>query len=890
VLTRFGAFRLLSFDRDPVSRTPTVEVAHEALLEEWDRLKDWIDDRRQDLMLSRRIGAAAQEWDDAGRDSSFLLRGARLEQADEWRQATDLSLSVLEVEFLDAGRELHAAEMEKARRLRRRILSGLSAAVVVLTVLALFAFAQRTQARSEARSAEARRLSGAAIAAIEEDPERGVLLALEAVEIMTRRGEAPLPEAIGALQETVQATRLVARFDGGGDWSLAMSGDGTWVVMDGGSERPNAVITDLSNGNQRFFKKPGVLASLAISPDDRLIAAGYGAPNPAGANHPDELRDAVVLIDSTTGAEVARLNGPTGWYRSAAFAPDGKTLIAAVVDDQGEHDSVVVWEISTGELVLTLEVIEVVWARYAPDGNSIQVAGWGPGNWVAGQAGFFPQIVTFSTGGEPLDTVWLPEISDRSRTDPTATLLASDSSERNALQVEVRDLKTGEVVMERRISESQGSIMLLPPGLAWSPDGRLLAVSDNHGVISVIDVESGEEVTRLAGNDSLVSLMAFTPDGRKLVSAYVGGDTLVWDVTPAGPPELEALTIEGGPHAGFAVAVEGNQVGVFTTQDPETEWKPGGFEVHNLLTGEVTMTLTEEWVDTWSNRSPSPDLSLVGSFPVDGNATIRKIPTNEVVAEFDHCTNVVAFSPDNSLVLINRTDCGDETSQVIRIDSQEPVLELYERLPNGAEEPLRWVYSAAFNPEGVAGAGRYLALTNQVMVQLWDIQEGSIVGELTSEDWGGSLHVAFDPGGRFLSVGTLAGRVWVADMERVLAGKPLEEAMIFDQVVHAGPARPSITEAGILATAGSDGLVRLLDIRSGKALVEFRIGPGPVPAVAFAPDGSYLLYTDEMGTVLRRLYLDPERLVAIAHQRLTRQLTADECRQYLLDWPRCTET
>src|SRR5690606_28093832 len=72
VLCCFGGFRLLFCDRDPGSGTPMVEVAHEALLEELDRLKDWIDDGRQDLMLSRRIGAAAQEWDDAGRDPSFL--------------------------------------------------------------------------------------------------------------------------------------------------------------------------------------------------------------------------------------------------------------------------------------------------------------------------------------------------------------------------------------------------------------------------------------------------------------------------------------------------------------------------------------------------------------------------------------------------------------------------------------------------------------------------------------------------------------------------------------------------------------------------------------------------------------------------------------------------
>ena len=43
VLDTFGRHRLLSFDRDPITRSPTVEISHEALLTEWIRLRDWID-------------------------------------------------------------------------------------------------------------------------------------------------------------------------------------------------------------------------------------------------------------------------------------------------------------------------------------------------------------------------------------------------------------------------------------------------------------------------------------------------------------------------------------------------------------------------------------------------------------------------------------------------------------------------------------------------------------------------------------------------------------------------------------------------------------------------------------------------------------------------------
>ena len=49
MLDAFGSARLLTFDRDPVTRGPTVEVAHEALLREWDLFGGWVTARRATL-------------------------------------------------------------------------------------------------------------------------------------------------------------------------------------------------------------------------------------------------------------------------------------------------------------------------------------------------------------------------------------------------------------------------------------------------------------------------------------------------------------------------------------------------------------------------------------------------------------------------------------------------------------------------------------------------------------------------------------------------------------------------------------------------------------------------------------------------------------------------
>jgi hypothetical protein len=99
----FGRSRLLSFDRDPVTRGPTVEVAHEALLREWARLREWLSDSRADVRLQRQLAHAAAEWQNANRDASFLLTGAHLAQFEGWMTNTSLALTS-EVDFVHRQR------------------------------------------------------------------------------------------------------------------------------------------------------------------------------------------------------------------------------------------------------------------------------------------------------------------------------------------------------------------------------------------------------------------------------------------------------------------------------------------------------------------------------------------------------------------------------------------------------------------------------------------------------------------------------------------------------------------------------------------------------------------------------------------------------------------
>jgi len=98
-----------------------VEVAHEALIRGWGRLRTWIDSDRVGLRIHRQVTEAAREWEANGRESSFLYGGTRLAVAREWAKAHRDEPNALEAEFLVTSvqqqQQRHADELEAARRL-----------------------------------------------------------------------------------------------------------------------------------------------------------------------------------------------------------------------------------------------------------------------------------------------------------------------------------------------------------------------------------------------------------------------------------------------------------------------------------------------------------------------------------------------------------------------------------------------------------------------------------------------------------------------------------------------------------------------------------------------------------------------------------------------------
>ena len=110
----------------------SVEVAHEALLREWPRLRDWIEEDAEGRRLRRHVTQAATEWDAAGRDKGELYRGARLAAALDWSTDHALELNELERGFVSESREASEHDTKRARRTNRRLRALLAGVAVLL--------------------------------------------------------------------------------------------------------------------------------------------------------------------------------------------------------------------------------------------------------------------------------------------------------------------------------------------------------------------------------------------------------------------------------------------------------------------------------------------------------------------------------------------------------------------------------------------------------------------------------------------------------------------------------------------------------------------------------------------------------------------------------------
>jgi DNA-binding SARP family transcriptional activator/energy-coupling factor transporter ATP-binding protein EcfA2 len=324
---RLSTTRLLVVDRNTAGEQ-TVELAHEALIDHWPRLRSWIEEDVEFHRWRETLRSDLTRWDRAGRDPALLMRGVPLREGRRWRAERPADLALAEVEFIRRSERHDRSTWRRSRTLR----AALAVVAVLALVLGGVFVHQRSAAEQAAVVAGSRDLAARSDALAERDPAYAALLAVAAHDTApTEQARAALfaryrdtaglsglrsgPTGISRVLASADGRTVAAVGTGGGTtvWietpgaalrtvtaqaanlsavDLAADGGAVWLLEAGRVTR-----LDLATGERRELPMtvaPG--AGLAVSADGTRLLVWDGAPD-----QPRRIRER----DVVTGRESA---------------------------------------------------------------------------------------------------------------------------------------------------------------------------------------------------------------------------------------------------------------------------------------------------------------------------------------------------------------------------------------------------------------------------------------------------------------------------------------------------------------------------------------------------------------------------------------------------------
>jgi WD40 repeat protein/DNA-binding SARP family transcriptional activator len=769
----------------------TAEVAHEALLQEWPRLRTWLEDDAEGRKLHRHVTESSRAWDEGGRDAADLYRGARLTAAWEWAEPHQADLNDLEREFLLASRTASEGEAVRARRTNRR-LGGLLAGVAVLLAASLVigdvAFTQRDRATDALTLADAGRL--ASRSRLEADPQLALLMAREAVNIDDS------PETRSALFAALERTPAITNR----------------IYAPGG---PSPV------GGERQW--------IAMSPDGSTLAIGDAGPR-------------VAFFDAVQEVPVGEVDVGSGTER-AAFSPDGKTL--AVVTSTGDLVPIDVATRTVRDRVPAEASVDAI--AFDPGGGELLTA-----EHDADLREFLVprDAVTLEPTGRKVptpgkDRAVFPEISA-----PLSLFAMAFAPDGSGL---VTTRKYGPTLLWDPSLTTVRRYAIGGQAVVVSPDGGVAALidnsdDDNTGTVSFLNLRTGDVRTGSGGHHGPFKTgyeaigASFTPDGRSVVT--VGNDSrlLIWDVATASVRTTLAGTGDL-PLRGPVLSADGATAYTTDRNRDVVVWDLSG---SRRLDRPFTAGTGYRWWP-WFAMSPDGKLLAVASAPpregFGRRGTIALIDTADLRVvhriHYRHTSpQAMAFSPDGATLAVGSV--SDEGPSDVRLWDVASG-----RVTAILEAPERPV-AIEFSPDGsmlLGGSGP----VHRGLFYVWRLgtsdqppkrfRTRGTVEDLTFTPDGSRLVIStgWGDGGYFV--------IWDTATQRIVKTVPADAAGVWVADVS--------TDARTLITGGQTGIVRLWDLPTGTPLGAPLTGlRGSTDTVDLAPDESTAVGADTAGNVL----------------------------------------
>ena len=288
-----------------------VEVAHEALLREWPRLRRWLEqDSRRPPSASapaRRCARMGRGRSRPGRALSRRPPGGRLGVV---RQPTGRSSTRANATFLDASR----AANERSQRRLRAVLAGVAALLVLSVIAGVVALEQRGSAREQAVAADAQRLGARAL--VEDDLDRALLLARQGVALddsAQTRGN-----LLAALLKSPAALGIL-RGDDEPITTIALSPDERTLAA--GTNTNKVFLFDTRTRRRAGHARGSIPARSSTRSRSAPTAAGSRSATTAGGPR------VVAVFDLRRRRVVARVSAPTGGgITGLGYSPDGREL------------------------------------------------------------------------------------------------------------------------------------------------------------------------------------------------------------------------------------------------------------------------------------------------------------------------------------------------------------------------------------------------------------------------------------------------------------------------------------------------------------------------------------------------------------------------------------
>jgi class 3 adenylate cyclase/WD40 repeat protein len=806
----------------------TARVAHEALLQEWPRLRRWLEADRDGRRLHQQIAAAATDWASSGRDDGALLRGARLAAAEDWRADHEPELTGAEPEYLSAS--------ARARHRQVRRLRGLTGVLVVLLVGALVGgvlavvrgreSAERaTEATARGLAAQARalaatRLDTALLLAVEGwrrapslDTEGGLLTALDAARHLTAYRDDLPPDPLDTELSPDGATLAVLTASG----DLRLFDTATW------RPRGGPLVRGLQAPGYLEFAGSGDLLAYSDVTGAHLVDLRAGDPTgPALGGGPFArvgfgAGDAVVAVDAGSTPVVVAVTDPhTG------------AVLAEVAAEAGALRP------GTAELAVALPGPETVLQRVALDGTPIGEPVQLPGG-----------------GGTTL------------RYTPDGERLVVSNVDGSTLAVDAGTLTP----LGPPIGGETGSIVL---DSDVSPDGEWVALAADDGSVRVASTLDGSVRSTVTGLGQ-TARVAFLDDQRLL--ALVPGRSVEYD--------LDDLTALGGSTQlrhplSRLLPVPGSDRALTGLGRRLVEVDPSG---------RVTSTGVELPVELEGAMALSPDGRLVGALgyppgshylqdnevPPDGVLVVADRRTGQVLVETAvtgdegiPVEGAAAFSPDG-----RRLAVGTWGGVLTVLDSGTGEVLAERRTDVNALRALLWSTDGdVLYAGGGDGVLRFL-----------DPATGRPQAEVPLTPGLPVNAVAAVPGTDLLAATGDTGQVFLVDTgRRAVVGEPLASGATQLLAVVASP------DGSRIAATSWDGALRLWDRASGRALAPPLAGHAAFTRAVAWTDPGHLLTGAFTGTVVS-WDLAPQEWADRACALAGRDLTRAEWARHLPDEP-----